>query len=61
MKNVVLAYVSFIIDLGLKVTSGKYLHFWGGQLIFMLCFFRARNRGLPKKHCAKMESYRLLS
>lgn len=65
MKNVILSYVSLIIDLGLKVSFDKYLQLVGGeegvQGIFMLCFFRARNRGLLKKLCTKMESYRLIS
>lgn len=65
MKNVILSSVSFIIDLELKVTSGKCLLFFFffllAQLIFMLCFFRDRNRGFLKKLGPKMESQRLVS
>lgn len=62
MKNVILSSVSFIIDLELKVTSGKcLLFFFLAQLIFMICFFRARNRGFLKKLGPKMESQRLVS
>ena len=38
-----------------------FAFFFLAQLIFMICFFRARNRGFLKKLGPKMESQRLVS